>query len=66
MNVANPSSGAIMAGAGNPPSGTHGFAQYGGDVLVDRARCNFSNYGARVDARAAQARHDDRIRRPPR
>ena len=50
MNVANPSSGAVMAGAGNPPSGTHGLAQYGGDVLVDRARCNFSNYGARVDA----------------
>ena len=50
LNVANPNSGAVMAGAGNPPSGTHGFAQYGGDVLVDRARCNFSNYGARVDA----------------
>jgi hypothetical protein len=50
LNIANPSSGTVMAGAGNPPSGTHGFAQYGGDVLVDRARCNFSNYGARVDA----------------
>ncbi|HEX2026338.1 MAG TPA: S8 family peptidase [Actinomycetota bacterium] len=50
LNVTNPSSGAIMVGAGNPPPGTHGLNQYGGDVLVDRARCNFSNYGARVDA----------------
>ena len=50
LNVANPSSGAVMVGAGNPPSGTMGRTSYGGDVLVDRARCNFSNYGARVDA----------------
>ncbi len=50
LNMANPSSGAVMVGAGNPPAGTFGFAQYGGDVLVDRARCNFSNYGSRVDA----------------
>jgi Subtilase family len=49
FNLANPSSGAVMVGAGNPPAGTHGFTQYGGDVLVDRARCNFSNYGSRVD-----------------
>jgi hypothetical protein len=49
LNVSNPSSGAVMVGAGNPPSGTHGLTQFGGDVLVDRARCNFSNYGARVD-----------------
>ena len=49
LNVANPSSGAVMVGAGNPPPGTHGLNQFGGDVLVDRARCNFSNYGARVD-----------------
>jgi hypothetical protein len=50
LNPANPSSGAVMVGAGNPPSGTHGQTQFGGDVLVDRARCNFSNYGSRVDA----------------
>jgi hypothetical protein len=50
FNPANPSSGAVMAGAGNPPSGTHGMTQFGGDVLVDRARCNFSNHGSRVDA----------------
>lgn len=50
LNPANPSSGAVMVGAGNPPSGTHGQTQVGGDVLVDRARCNFSNYGSRVDA----------------
>lgn len=50
FNMANPSSGAVMVGAGNPPAGTHGRTTYGGDALVDRARCNFSNYGARVDA----------------
>jgi hypothetical protein len=50
FNPANPSSGAVMVGAGNPPSGTFGRTSYGGDVLVDRARCNFSNYGSRVDA----------------
>lgn len=50
FNPANPSSGAVMVGAGNPPSGTHGMTQFGGDMLVDRARCNFSNYGARMDA----------------
>jgi hypothetical protein len=50
LNPANPSSGAVMVGAGNPPAGTFGFTQYGGDVLVDRARCNFSNYGSRIDA----------------
>jgi hypothetical protein len=49
LNPANPSSGAVMVGAGNPPAGTNGLSQYGGDVLVDRARCNFSNYGSRVD-----------------
>jgi hypothetical protein len=26
------------------------MTQYGGDVLVDRARCNFSNYGSRIDS----------------
>ena len=52
FNTANPSSGAVVAGAGLPPAGTHGRnAQPGwGDVYADRGRCFFSNYGARVDA----------------
>ncbi len=52
FNPANPSSGAVLAGAGMPPSGTHGrIAHPGwGDVYADRGRCFFSNYGARVDA----------------
>ena len=50
LNPANPSSGAVMVGAGNPPAGTHGQTQVGNETLVDRARCNFSNYGSRVDA----------------
>jgi hypothetical protein len=51
FNPANPSSGAVMVGAGNPPSGTHGRTQHPtyGEVYVDRARCFFSNYGSRVD-----------------
>ena len=38
-------------GAGNPPAGTHGRnAQPAvGEPYVDRARCYFSNYRARVD-----------------
>jgi Subtilase family len=44
FNPANPSSGAIVVGAGAPPPGTHGH--YWGP---DRSRCDFSNYGARVD-----------------
>ncbi|WP_370943441.1 S8 family serine peptidase [Amycolatopsis sp. cg5] len=44
FNVANPSSGAIVVGAGAPPPGTHG-ADWG----PDRSRLDFSNYGARVD-----------------
>lgn len=45
-------SGAIVVGAGNPPSGTHGRTT---DTLgfnenyLDRARCTFSNYGTRID-----------------
>lgn len=52
FNPANPSSGAVLVGAGMPPSGTHGRnAQPGtGDIYADRGRCYFSNYGARVDA----------------
>ncbi|MFY9942388.1 MAG: S8 family peptidase, partial [Desulfobacterales bacterium] len=56
-NPANPSSGAVMAGAGNPPAGTHGrnrhespYPEPSWEPYVDRARCWFSNYGARVDA----------------
>lgn len=37
----NPSSGAVLVGAGAPPSGSWG---------ADRSRLDFSNYGARVDA----------------
>lgn len=43
--VANPSSEAVLVGAGAPPPGTHGRNH--GD---DRSRLGFSNYGARVDA----------------
>jgi hypothetical protein len=56
FNSANPDSGAIMVGAGNPPSGTHGRTQtlqmiYGHhEDYVDRARCAFSNHGERLDA----------------
>lgn len=51
FNPANPSSGAIVVGAGNPPSGIHGRTQHPtwGEVYVDRARCVFSNHGQRVD-----------------
>jgi subtilase family protein len=45
FNVANPSSEAVMVGAGAPPPGTHGR-----DHGPDRSRLDFSNYGARVDA----------------
>ena len=44
FNTSNPSSGAVMVGAGAPPSGTHGR-----DHGPDRSRLDFSNYGARVD-----------------
>ncbi|MFF2367334.1 S8 family peptidase [Streptomyces sp. NPDC058122] len=45
FNPSNPSSGAILVGAGAPPPGTHGR-----DHGPDRSRLAFSNYGARVDA----------------
>lgn len=44
FNTANPSSGAIIVGAGAPPPGTHGR-----DHGPDRSRLDFSNHGARVD-----------------
>jgi hypothetical protein len=51
FNPANPSSGAVLVGAGNPPVGTHGRNSQPswGEPYTDRARCFFSNYGARVD-----------------
>jgi len=45
FNPANPSSGAVIAGAGAPPPGTHGR-----DHGPDRSRLDFSNYGSRIDA----------------
>src|SRR5262249_48247106 len=45
FDPANPSSGAVLVGAGAPPPGTHGR-----DHGPDRSRLAFSNYGARVDA----------------
>lgn len=45
FNRNNRDSGAIVAGAGAPPPGTHG-ANHG----PDRSRLGFSNYGALVDA----------------
>lgn len=45
LNPANPSSEAVIVGAGAPPPGTHG-RNHG----PDRYRLSFSNYGARVDA----------------
>jgi hypothetical protein len=44
FDPANPSSGAVLVGAGAPPPGTHG-SNWG----PDRSRLDFSNYGARVD-----------------
>ena len=44
FNPANPSSGAVLVGAGAPPPGTHGQ-----DWGPDRSRLDFSNYGQRVD-----------------
>ena len=44
FNPANPSSGAVVVGAGAPPPGTHG-----NDWDADRSRLDFSNHGARVD-----------------
>ncbi len=45
FNPANPTSGAVVIGAGAPPPGTHGR-----DHGPDRSRLAFSNYGQRVDA----------------
>ncbi|MGN9757114.1 S8 family peptidase [Streptomyces sp. SD31] len=45
FNPTNPTSGAVLVGAGAPPPGTHGR-----DHGPDRTRLAFSNYGARVDA----------------
>lgn len=47
FNRANRDSGAIVVGAGAPPSGTHG-----NDWGPDRSRLDFSNYGALIDAQA--------------
>jgi hypothetical protein len=44
FNPANPSSFAVVVGAGAPPPGTHG-RNHG----PDRSRLGFSNYGRRVD-----------------
>lgn len=44
FNPNNPSSGAILVGAGAPPPGTHGR-----DWGPDRSRLDFSNWGSRVD-----------------
>ena len=44
LNPSNPSSGAVIVGAGAPPPGTHG-KNHG----ADRSRLGFSNYGRRVD-----------------
>ncbi|ARX82314.1 MULTISPECIES: S8 family peptidase [Streptomyces] len=45
FNPSNPSSDAVLVGAGAPPPGTHGR-----DHGPDRSRLAFSNYGARLDA----------------
>jgi len=52
FNTSNPSSNAVLVGAGLPPAGTHGRNAHPGwgDVYADRGRCFFSNYGARLDA----------------
>lgn len=51
FRISNPSSGAVMVGAGSPPAGTHGRNTSPWNLpYVDRARCGFSNYGSRVDA----------------
>ncbi|WP_372727215.1 S8 family serine peptidase [Nocardioides sp.] len=51
FRLANPSSGAVVVGAGDPPSGTHDRTiSPWNQPYVDRARCGFSNWGERVDA----------------
>lgn len=51
FNMSMPQSGAVIVGAGLPPSGTHGRNEQPdfGDKYEDRGRCFFSNYGARID-----------------
>ena len=50
FRLTNPQCGAVFVGAGDPPSGTHGrFTSPWNQPYVDRARCGFSNWGARVD-----------------
>jgi hypothetical protein len=52
FNSANPNTGAIVVGAGNPPNPTHGRSvspSPWNETYVDRARCGFSNWGSRVD-----------------
>ena len=44
FNPANPTSSAVVVGAGAPPPGTHG-----NNHGPDRSRLGFSNYGARID-----------------
>jgi hypothetical protein len=58
FNPANPSSGAVLVGAGMPPTGTHGRIRQPiwGDVYADRGRCFFSNYGARLMRKAGDGR----------
>lgn len=52
FNTANPTSGAVVVGAGNPPAGIHNrnTQPIWGEPYADRARCFFSNYGDRIDA----------------
>lgn len=51
FRLSNPQCGAVMVGAGDPPSGTHGrFTSPWNQPYVDRARCGFSNWGSRIDA----------------
>ncbi|MGH3948663.1 MAG: S8 family serine peptidase, partial [Pseudonocardiaceae bacterium] len=45
FDPANANPGAVMVGAGAPPPNS-----FGGNWGTDRSRCDFSNYGARVDA----------------
>ena len=51
FRLTNPQSGAVVVGAGDPPSGTHGrVTSPWNQPYVDRARCGFSNWGSRIDA----------------
>lgn len=51
FNRSNPTSGAVVVGAGSPPDGTHGRStDPWGQPYVNLARCPFSNWGSRVDA----------------